>query len=186
MDRLIFNGAGVAENIDIAANGPRVRLFRDVGNVTMDLDDVERIDFNALGGADTIVVGDLSGTDVTEINLALAGTLGGNTGDGQADTVIINGTAGNDVVTISGGGTNATVSGLPATVKITGSEGANDKLTVNGLAGADTIDASGLAAGGTSLQLNGGLGDDVLTGSQGNDLVTGGDGDDLARLGPGN
>ena len=31
----------------------------------MDLDDVERIDVNALGGADNIVVGDLSGTDVT-------------------------------------------------------------------------------------------------------------------------
>ena len=33
------------------------------------------------------------------------------------------------------------------------------------------------------LQLNGGLGGDVLIGSRGNDLVTG---DDVARLGPGN
>ena len=43
----------------------------------MDLNDVEGIDFNALGGADTIVVNDLTGTDVTEVNLNLAGTLGG-------------------------------------------------------------------------------------------------------------
>ena len=30
----------------------------------MDLNDVETVDFNALGGADTITVNDLSGTDV--------------------------------------------------------------------------------------------------------------------------
>ena len=38
----------------------------------MDLNDVESIDFNALGGADTIVVNDLTGTDVTEVNTNLA------------------------------------------------------------------------------------------------------------------
>ena len=42
-----------------------MRFFRDIANVTMDLNDVEAIDFNALGGADTIAVNDLSGTDVT-------------------------------------------------------------------------------------------------------------------------
>ena len=35
------------------ANGGRVRLFRDVGNVTMDLNSVEKIQIKALGGADT-------------------------------------------------------------------------------------------------------------------------------------
>ena len=38
-----------------------------MASVTMDLNDVEGIDFNALGGADRITVNDLSGTDVTEI-----------------------------------------------------------------------------------------------------------------------
>ena len=70
-DTMLFNGANVAENIDISANGGRVPFFRDIANVTMDLNDVEGIDFNALGGADKIVVNDLSGTDVTEINLNL-------------------------------------------------------------------------------------------------------------------
>ena len=69
---MLFNGANVAENIDIAANGGRVRFFRDIANVTMDLNDVEAIDFNALGGADTVVVDDLSGTDVTEVQPNLA------------------------------------------------------------------------------------------------------------------
>src|SRR6266508_3044337 len=68
-DRMLFNGSNISENIDVAANGPRVRFFRDIANVTMDLDDVERIDFNARGGADSVVVnGDLSGTDLVEMN----------------------------------------------------------------------------------------------------------------------
>ena len=64
-DTLLFNGANIAEKIDISANGGRVRFTRDVANITMDLNDVETIDFNALGGADTVTVNDLSGTDVT-------------------------------------------------------------------------------------------------------------------------
>ena len=97
-----------------------MRFFRNVANVTMDLNDVEQIDFNALGGADNIVVGDLSGTDVTEVNLNLAGAMEGNAGDGQADTVTVNGTNGDDVLKITGSGTNAAVTGLPARVNITG------------------------------------------------------------------
>src|SRR5215218_4133831 len=53
-DNLDFFGANVAENIDIAANGDRVRFFRDVGAVTMDLNDVDSIEFHALGGVDAI------------------------------------------------------------------------------------------------------------------------------------
>src|SRR5260370_38326448 len=58
-DTLLFNGANVAENIDISANGSRAKLFRDVGNIAMDLNGIERIDLNALGGADNITVNDL-------------------------------------------------------------------------------------------------------------------------------
>jgi Ca2+-binding RTX toxin-like protein len=65
-DTLIFNGANVNENIDISANSSRTRLFRDVGNVTMDLNSVEHMQVRALGGADTITVDDLSGTGVTQ------------------------------------------------------------------------------------------------------------------------
>ena len=75
-DTLQFNGANVNENIDISANGSRVRLFRDVANVTMDLNGVENIKFDALGGADTITVNDLTGTDVKQVNLDLGGSDG--------------------------------------------------------------------------------------------------------------
>jgi len=43
-----------------------VRLHRDVANITMDLNGVENIQFNALGGADRITVNDLTGTDATQ------------------------------------------------------------------------------------------------------------------------
>src|SRR5262249_51282760 len=52
-DTMVFNGSDAAEKFDIAANGNRVRLTRDAGNITMDLHGVETIDLNALGGADT-------------------------------------------------------------------------------------------------------------------------------------
>src|SRR5207302_581021 len=63
-DTMVFNGSDASEKIDISANGSRVRLTRDVGGVTMDLDGVEDVDFNALGGADTITVNDPSATDL--------------------------------------------------------------------------------------------------------------------------
>ena len=72
-DTLLFNGANIAEKIDISANGGRVRFTRDIAAITMDLNGVEKIDFNALGGADTITVNDLSGTDVTQVDVDLAG-----------------------------------------------------------------------------------------------------------------
>src|SRR5262249_7858715 len=80
--RMLFNGAAIAEEITISANGQRVTFFRNIATVTMDLNGVEGIDFNALGGADKITVNDLSGTSVTEVNLNLAGTIGGTAGDG--------------------------------------------------------------------------------------------------------
>ncbi len=184
-DTLQFNGSNATERMDLSANGSRVRLFRDVGNITMDVDGIERVNIAALGGADTLTVNDLSGTDVTDVRLDLASTLGGSTGDGAADTVIVNGTANADAITVSGSGTTTVVAGLHASVRITHAEGANDSLQVNGLAGNDTINASRLHAGVISLTLNGGDGDDVLTGSAGNDLIIGGRGADTAFMGAG-
>ena len=144
-DTLLFNGSNANENIDISANGSRVRFFRDIANVTMDLNDVEHVHFNALGGADTITVNDLTGTDVTQVTLDLAATLGGATGDGQADRVIVNGTAGIDNITVAGNAAEVSVAGLAATVSITHAEFANDRLEINTLAGADTVNSAGLA-----------------------------------------
>jgi Ca2+-binding RTX toxin-like protein len=109
-DKMLFNGSNAAENIDISANGGRVIFFRNVANVVMDLNDVEGIDFNALGGADTVVVNDLSGTDIVELNLNLAATIGGTAGDGQPDTVIVQGTSGDDVALVVGDALGTSIS----------------------------------------------------------------------------
>jgi Ca2+-binding RTX toxin-like protein len=184
-DTMQFNGANVAESVDISANGERVRFTRDIAAITMDLNDVEHVRFAALGGADRVVVNDLSGTDVTQVTIDLAGTLSGTAGDGQADSVTVNATAGDDTIHVFGAAGAVTVDGLAAQVVIAHAD-AGDTLVVNGQAGNDVIDASGLAAGAIGVQINGGLGNDFVIGSQGDDLVNGGDGNDTALLGAGN
>ena len=113
------------------------------------------IEFRALGGADNIVVGDLSGTDVTNIGLDLRGPNGG--GDGAADSVTVNGTNGDDVFGAAGDAGGVTVFGLHAKVNIFHQEQANDRLTLNALGGNDVINASSLEADGIQLTENGGL-----------------------------
>jgi Ca2+-binding RTX toxin-like protein len=184
-DTLVFNGANVNENIDISANGQRVRLSRDVGNVVMDLDSIEHIQLATLGGADTVTVNDLSGTGVTQVAIDLAVQAGSGQGDGQADSVIVNGTAGDDAIKVASSGSSVVVNGLSAQVTISGAEPSNDTLVINGLAGNDTIDASKVKAGQVNLTLNGGDGNDTIIGSAGNDLVNGGRGNDVALLGAG-
>ena len=184
-DTLVFNGANINERMDISANGERARLTRDVGNITMDLNGVERIQINALGGADSITVNDLTGTDVTRVALDLSAPTGSGQGDGQPDTVIVNGTAGDDQIKVVSSGASVVVNGLAAQVTIAGAEGGKDSLVINGLAGNDTINASALNAGQISLTINGGAGNDMITGSRGNDVVIGGTGNDVALLGAG-
>jgi Ca2+-binding RTX toxin-like protein len=185
-DTLVFNGANVNENVDITANHGRVKFTRDVANIAMDLNGIEHIDFNALGGADNINVGDLTGTGVNLVAIDLASQAGSGAGDGAADSVTVDGTNGSDNIQVAGAGGSATVTGLPATVTLAGSEGANDQLIVEGGAGNDVISAAGLAAGVISLTIDGGAGNDTITGSQGNDRLVGGDGNDTVIGGRGN
>jgi len=185
-DTMLFNGANVAESIDISANGGRVTFFRNIASVVMDLNDVERIDFNALGGADVVNVNDLSGTDVTEVNVNLAGTLNGDAGDGAADQVVVNATSGDDLAVIFGDASAVSVLGLAAQVNLTHAEGALDTLRVNGGAGDDVLEASALSAGAIKLVLDGGDGDDVIIGSDGDDVLHGGAGNDVIIGGAGN
>jgi Ca2+-binding RTX toxin-like protein len=184
-DTLVFNGSNASENIDISANGSRVRLFRDVGNVTMDLNGIEHIQLATLGGADNIVVNDLTGTDAKQVAIDLSATPGSGHGDGQPDTVTVNGTAGDDRISIASSGSSVVVNGLAAQVTIKGTDPGIDALVINAGSGNDTINASGLHAGQVNLTINGGPGNDTITGSAGNDLVIGGQGTDVASLGAG-
>ena len=185
-DTLVFNGSNAGEHIDISANGSRTRLFRDVGNVTMDLNGIEHIQLATLGGADTVTVNDLTGTDVTQVALDLSVPAGSGLGDSAADTVIDNGTAGDDKINVVSSGSSILVNGLQAQLSIKGAEGSLDSLVINGLGGNDTIDASKLHAGQVNLTINGGDGNDTIIGSAGNDTVIGGRGNDVTLLGAGN
>ena len=183
-DLMLFNGANVNEKVDLSANHGRLRFFRDVGNITMDVNDTEAVQFNALGGADRVTVHDLRGTDVTQVDLNLLASTGG--GDGQTDNVIVEGSRSRDLATVSGSAAvGVSVNGLAAAVNIRGAE-ATDRLTVNTLAGRDVVDASGLAAGAILLAADGGKGRDVLVGGAGNDTLLGGAGSDVLIGGPGN
>jgi Ca2+-binding RTX toxin-like protein len=162
-----------------------VLFFRNIANVTMDLNDVERIEFNALGGADNIVVNDLSGTDVTEVNIDLAGTIGGTAGDGAADTITVQGTSGDDVIVLVADSGSLVILGLATRIVIEHFEFDKDTVVINGLGGDDVIEASGVVANGPKLILNGGDGDDVVIGGAGDDTLTGGAGDDVLIGGPG-
>ena len=183
-DKLLFNGANISELITLSANGGRVLFTRNVASVVMDLNDTETIEFNALGGADLINVSDLSGTDVTNINLNLA-SAGGSAGDGQADSVVVQGTPGDDVILVNGDANGTAVLRLPAQINITGAEAAVDRLTVNAQGGDDVVDSTALVAGGMLFTADGGSGNDVLLGGAGNDTLLGGDNDDVLIGGPG-
>ena len=154
-DTMLFNGAGGGEQVDLSANGKRLRFFRTQGAITMDTAGVERVDFNALGGADLATVNDLSGTDVSDVRLDLAGTLGGASGDNQTDRVIVNATDGEDTINIQGDADVVKLSGLAASVAVFHPEGANDRLEVNTLDGRDAVDSGDLAAGAIQLLVDG-------------------------------
>jgi Ca2+-binding RTX toxin-like protein len=145
-DTLVFDGSNVAEHMEMSADSSHVHLFRDVGDVTMDLSTIENADVNASGGADTITVDDLTGTGLRTAAVDLGETPGGP-GDGQPDTVIVNGTDHADHVHLSSTAGNVLVSGLAPQIQIAGAEATNDTLDVNTLAGDDTIDGAPAVSG---------------------------------------
>jgi hypothetical protein len=122
-DVLSFFGTNDAEALDLSVHGRRLHLTRDVENVDLALDDVEEIDPVVFGGADTVAIGDLSGTGVELVDVNLEPALGSPGGDGQPDRVIATGTDRDDAIAVSGGANGAlSVSGLAARLGITHAE----------------------------------------------------------------
>ena len=143
-DTMVFNGAPVDEQVTLTASEGRLTFFRVQGNVTMDTDGVEIVEDNPLGGSDSVTVNDLTGTDVKHVNLDLTGALGGDAGDGAVDNVVVNGTDGDDDISVDGTASGADVRGLAAAVSVTNAD-ATDTLSVNTLEGADSVATSGVA-----------------------------------------
>ena len=136
------------------------------------------------GGADLVTVGHMAGTDLLDVDVDLASA--GGSGDAQPDNVTVNGTNGDDVITVANSGSDVSVGGLATASTVTGAEPSTDTLTIAALGGDDVINASALQANRIGLTLLGGIGEEVFIGSPGNDLVNGQDGNDTALLGAGN
>ena len=112
-DTMVFNGANVNEKIDISANGSRVRFTRDVANITMDTNGLEVVNFNALGGADTIHRQrplqdrrDRRSTSISQAHRAAARATA------RPIASFVNGTNRADTVNVAGSGTGVSVTGL--------------------------------------------------------------------------
>ena len=136
-DTLDFNGAGAAEDMSFTANGRRTLLFRDVGNIRMDMDDVEALDLTTLGGVDTVTVGDMSGTDARFAGIDLSSPTGGP--DGLADTVTVTGSRRGDDIEVDTRRGRVEVDGLRPEVEIAGAEPA-DHLSVLAGDGDDEVE----------------------------------------------
>ena len=140
-DGLFFFGSADAERFELEADGRRALFTRDVGNIVMDLDDVEVIDSVAGAGTDLYRIGDMRGTDIDELNASLQPA-------GEADRVEIEGTERDDDVTVTGTKVlfgSVQVTGLPVKLGISFAEIARDTLLIDTLGGDDTVDTSGLA-----------------------------------------
>jgi len=138
-DTLVFNGSGGNEIMAATAIFGRVAFTRNLGNIVMDLDGIEAIDVNALGGTDAVTVNNLSGTDVTRVDVDLAPKLGSSDPDGQADTVTVAGTKGDDSIAVDANGAAVDVRGLAAVVRITHADPTKDALVIDPVTGTDEV-----------------------------------------------
>jgi hypothetical protein len=138
-----FIGSAGSEAFEASAVAGRLRFIRDLGNIVMDADGTERVDLRALGGQDSTIVNDLSGTDVTQVDIDLAPAISGTTGDGLADAITVNGTNGPDDVTVAANGGVVDMTGLVTAVSISHSEVANDSLTIKTSGGNDDVAIGG-------------------------------------------
>ena len=170
-----------SERIVVSASGERVRFFRNLGGITMDLNDVERVDFRRRRRGRHDHCRRFSGTDLNELNINLKAGEGG--GDLLTDSVIVNATNQVDNVEVTGTGSFYSVLGLPAVINVGNSEGTLDNLVVKLGDGNDTFSAEALAAGVTILTVDGGTGNDSILGSQGPDtfIWNPGDGSDTVE-----
>ena len=168
-DTLVFNGndvSTVAEQIKISDNNGRATLSRTQGNINMDLNSVERIELNALGGDDQ------TGTDLKQFAIDLGAD------DQAADTVKI-ATNGQFTLNTDVNGV-ITVSDLTSTVTIANFDEDTDHLVINGQNQPVTVAAaSSNNTGGTSTASDGSHAADLALLGQfmASSFVVAGDGD---------
>ena len=166
-DTLTFTGTDAGERIDLSANGKRLSLTRNIGHLALDINRVETVELNPLGGADRVFVHSLVGTDVRSTKIDLSSTSGAT--DLQPDTITVDGTDKRDVIGVRGSHGEAHVFPFPSggVLDITHADASLDRLTIRGRGGrrifADGLSENGgLHADAIGLQIDGGDGNDGL------------------------
>jgi Ca2+-binding RTX toxin-like protein len=119
------------------------------------------------------------------LNFSIAGNVvepvdpspgpGGGTFSFVRGTLTIFGTAGNDVIILTGSGTTVNATANGRAMSSTPFNGVS-KIVVNAGGGDDRVSLAALSINGT---INGGPGDDTLEGSQADDVLNGGDDNDV-------
>lgn len=207
-DALAFFGGAGAEVFNVFAkvsDPARAILFRNTGNITIDMAGIDQINVQGNAGADAYVVGranngdsgsvaaptspytdptaslsDLSTTEVRVVNIVEAADAPGN--------VFVDGrpTDDNLTVTVESALTGVLrVAGLPYDVRISGTTTA-DRLTIRGNEGNDSIKAinssNATVEGLIGITFAGGAGHDTLSADA---ILIGGNGDDFLEGGAG-
>jgi Ca2+-binding RTX toxin-like protein len=183
IDTVRQTGSNLAESFIVSGNGAQTRLDA-LDTTSVEVNDVEIVEIRALGGADSVIIGSLAGSDVIAVAVDLAATAGGKAADTKADVVTVLGTLGG-VTTVTSAGSKVAVVTSQAQVNID-HWGKGDVLALNGDSGNELLNASALAAKSIELHVFAGDGNDTINGGAGNDQVSGDEGKDTAFLGAGN
>jgi Ca2+-binding RTX toxin-like protein len=139
---------------------------------------VDRIRVQPLRGTDNVVVGDLTGTATTQVDVDLS------VSDFRVDTLTVAGTPGRDVLRASTTSTTHAVTGLGATVNLVNPE-RGEKLLISRGGGDDEIVATAVERDRTQPILDGGAGKDTIIGTPGQDDIAGGRDVDVVHMGGG-
>jgi Ca2+-binding RTX toxin-like protein len=182
-DTTVFEGSvDLGDEMTLTADGERAIFQRvNLGPVILDVDDTEKFEVSGLGGNDSLVIKDLSGTDVEK--LYFNGNEGNDRLDasktdikivadgGKGDDVLIGGT--NNDLLIGGAGSDVLIGGGGKDV-LNGGNGGNTYILAkannsyyddgkNGTAGLDDYALiEGFAKDSDAIQLKGAAGDYVL------------------------
>ena len=149
------NGAvDAGDDFELRANGHRTEFERlNLGNFTLDVDNVEKFEINGGGGDDTLNVKDLTGTDVDRV--VFNGGDGNDYFDGSYTNVNLSlyGDEGNDTLT-GGSGNDTLAGGAGADTFVFNFGGGIDIITDFNFSEGDTIQLSSVEFGISADPLN--------------------------------
>jgi Ca2+-binding RTX toxin-like protein len=150
VDKLVFNGSAGAEIMAVSPNGGRFILTRNIGNIVMDVDGVEDLEINCLGGTDSVTgANGLVNAGLLRMRIDGGDAIDILTGGDTDDTILgglfedtLNGGDGND--TLTGGDGNDTMNGGNGNDVMVWNPG-DDNDILNGDGGGDTMLFNGAA-----------------------------------------